>query len=279
MPSYRVKGLITSTLKYLTLLLGVFIALAPIIVIFLASLKSGQEFATSGVFDPPENWFNYSNYVQAFTDGKMLQGFINTSILLAVAITGTIVIGTMAAYALDRFDFRFRWLVFGAFLMATLVPGVTMHVATFQIVNWMGLFNTRWSAILIFLGTDIIAIYIFIQFLHNIPKALDEAAIIDGASYFTIYRRIILPLLSPAIVTVIIIKGVAIYNEFYIPFLYMPKSSLGVISTALFRFKGPFGSQWEVISAGIMVAIIPTLIIFLALQKYVYSGLTQGSVK
>ena len=140
-------------------------------------------------------------------------------------------------------------------------------MATFQIVSNLGLFNTRWSAIALFLGTDIIAIYIFIQFLRSIPKDLDEAAIIDGASYFTIYWRVILPLLTPAIVTVIIIKGVAIYNEFYIPFLYMPKQALGVISTALFRFKGPYGSQWEVISAGIMIAIIPTLLVFLALAK------------
>ena len=107
----------------------------------------------------------------------------------------------------------------------------------------------------------------------------DEAALIDGASYFTIYWRIILPLLKPAIATVIIIKGVAIYNEFYIPFLYMPKKAVGVVSTPLFKFKGPYGTQWEIISAGIVIAIIPTLIIFLLLQKYIYNGLTQGSVK
>lgn len=129
------------------------------------------------------------------------------------------------------------------------------------------------------MGTDIIAIYIFLQFLGTIPRELDEAAIIEGASYLTIYSRIILPLLKPAIATVIIIKGVAVYNDFYIPFLYMPKASLGVISTTLFKFKGPYGSQWEVICAGVVIAIIPTLIAFLTLQKYIYSGLTAGSVK
>ena len=277
--SYPVSSLATGALKYLSLLLGVFIALVPIAVVFLASLKTGQEFASTGVFEPPQNWLNGDNYVKAFTQGKMLQGFANTAFILVVSVAGTIIIGTMAAYALDRFNFRGKWLVFFLFLLATLVPGVTTQVATFQIVSNLGLFNTRWSAIAMFLGTDIIAIYIFIQFLRSIPKDLDEAAIIDGASYFTIYWRVILPLLTPAIVTVIIIKGVAIYNEFYIPFLYMPKQALGVISTALFRFKGPYGSQWEVISAGIIIAIIPTLLVFLALQKYIYNGLTQGSVK
>ena len=167
----------------------------------------------------------------------------------------------------------------GAFLLATLIPGVTTQVSTFQIINKLELFNTPWAAILLYLGTDIIAVYIFLQFLDSIAVALDESAMLDGASYLTIYWRIILPLLKPAIVTVIIIKGVNIYNDFYTPFLYMPKTSLQVISTALFKFKGPYGSQWEVISAGIIIAIIPTLVAFLSLQKYIYNGFAQGSVK
>lgn len=277
--SYRGQMVLTAVLKYASLLLGVFVTILPILVVFLASLKTGEEFAANDIFAPPGNWLNGENYVRAFTEGKMLDGFINTAVILAFSITGTIVIGTMAAYALDRFTFRLRKLVLFLFLLATLVPGVTTQVATFQIVNTLGLFNTRWAAIVLFLGTDILAIYIFMQFLRSISREIDEAALIDGASYFTIYWRVILPLLKPAIVTVIIIKGVAIYNEFYLPFLYMPKRDLGVISTSLFRFKGPYGSEWEVISAGVMIAIIPTLLVFLALQKYIYNGLTQGSVK
>ena len=85
--------------------------------------------------------------------------------------------------------------------------------------------------------------------------------------------------MKPAIATVVIIKGIAIYNEFYIPFLYMPSRDLGVISTSLFRFKGPFGAQWEIISAGVILVIIPTLIAFLALQRFIYNGFTAGATK
>lgn len=277
--SFKTSALLGGLAKYLTLILGVIIALLPIVVVFIASLKTKAEFATGEVFAPPGNWLNFSNYLRAWNEGRMAQGFVNTLIILVISVAGTVIIGSMAAYALDRFNFRLKPLVFFLFLLATLVPGVTTQVATFQIISDLGLFNKIWASIVLFLGTDIIAIYIFIQFLRSIPKDLDEAAIIDGASYFMIYWRIILPLLAPAIVTVIIIKGVAIYNEFYIPFLYMPKQALGVVSTALFRFKGPYGAQWEVISAGIMIAIIPTLLVFLVLQKYIYNGLTQGSVK
>ncbi len=276
---FRLGAVLSGTIKYLSLILGVILSLLPIVVVFVASLKTKAEFNSGAVFSPPGNWLNFNNYLRAWNEGRMAQGFVNTLIILAISVLGTVIIGSMAAYALDRFNFRLKPVVFFLFLLATLVPGVTTQVATFQIISNLGLFNKIWASIVLFLGTDIIAIYIFIQFLRSIPKDLDEAAIIDGASYFTIYWRVILPLLAPAIVTVVIIKGVAIYNEFYIPFLYMPKQSLGVVSTALFRFKGPYGSQWEVISAGIMIAIIPTLLVFLALQKYIYNGLTQGSVK
>lgn len=266
-------------LKYASLLVASAVALLPLVTVFLAGSKTKQEFATTAPLDVPQDWFNVENYVTAFTQGRLLQGFVNTSIILVVSLFGTILIGSMAAYAIDRFDFRGKGVVLGAFLVATLVPGVTTQVATFQVVNGLGLFNTRAAAIVLFMGTDIISIYIFWQFLQSIPKSLDEAAMLDGANRFTIYARIIFPLLKPAIATVVIIKGIGIYNEYYIPYLYMPKQDLGVVSTALFRFQGPFGAQWEVISAGAMLVILPTLFAFLFLQRFIYNGLTQGATK
>jgi len=251
----------------------------PLAVVAMGSLKSNEEFLTSGPFDPPGDWTNFQNYVTAFTRGGMLTAFANTAFILLVSLAGTILIGSMTAYALDRFDFRGKKAILAAFLLATLVPGVTTQVATFQVVNQLGLFNTRWSAIVLFLGTDIVSIYIFLQFLRGIPRELDEAAAIEGANSFTIYWRVILPLMKPAIATVMIIKGIAIYNDFFIPFLYMPSTDLNVISTSLFRFSGPFGSQWEVISAGVILVIVPTLIVFLALQRFIYNGFTAGATK
>ncbi len=268
-----------TTGKYASLVLGSLVALVPIVVIVFASLKTNTEYATSGPLVPPENWLNFSNFVTAFVKGRMLTGFLNTTFIAVVSVTGTILIGTMAAYVLDRFEFRFKKLVFALFLIATLVPAVTTQVATYQVVNWFHLVNTHGAAIILFMGTDILSIYIFIQFMQSIPRSLDEAAMLDGASRLGIYWRIILPLLGPAIATVVIIKGIAIYNEFYIPYLYMPGQDLAVISTSLFRFQGPYGAQWEVIAAGIMIVILPTLIIFLFLQRFIYNGVTSGATK
>ncbi|HLL67390.1 MAG TPA: carbohydrate ABC transporter permease [Micromonosporaceae bacterium] len=275
----RTRARVAVALKYLSLVVASIFMLLPLVVLVIASLKTHTEFAETGPFDPPGNWLNFENYVIAFTRGNMLLGLMNTAFILVVAVTGTILIGSMAAYALDRFDFRFRKTIVGLFLLAALVPAVTTQVATFQVVNKLGLFNTRWSVIALSLGTDIISIYIFQQFLRGIPRDLDEAAAIEGANTFTIYWRIILPLLKPAIATVVVIKGIAIYNEFYLPFLYMPDRDLPVISTALFRFRGPFSAQWEVIAACTILVILPTLIIFLTLQRFIYSGLTSGATK
>ncbi len=266
-------------LRYGSLLLASFIALLPLVALLMASLKTGTEFANDGVFDPPANWFNLSNFATAFLEGGMAPAFLNTLVILVTSVVGTVIIGSMAAYAIDRFEFRFRRLVVFLFLLAALVPPVTAQVATFQIINWLGLFNTRLSAILLFTGTDIVSIYIFIQFMRGIPKSLDEVALLEGASRFTIYRKIVFPLLKPAIATVIIIKGVAIYNEFYIPWLYMPSSDLGVVATSLFHFTSPFSARWEVIAAGVVISMIPTLIVFLLLQRFIYNGFTRGVSK
>ncbi len=275
----RAKYAAGSILKYCSLIIGGIVALLPIMVVFFASFKTGTEYTTTGPLTPPNDWLNFENFKRAFVEGNMLTGFKNTVIILVISIIGTTLIGSMVAYVLNRFKFKGSKFILAAFLLATLIPGVTTQVATFQIVNALGLFNTMWAAIVLYLGTDIIAIYIFLQFMNSISVSLDESAMLDGASYVTIYTKIILPLLKPAIVTVIIVRGIFVYNDFYTPFLYMPKTDLHVISTALFKFQGPYGSEWEVISAGIMLAIIPTFIAFIALQKHIYNGLTSGSVK
>lgn len=277
-PTLRAGGYFSGLFKYGSLIAASLVALLPIVVIVMASLKTTNEFLLGGPLDPPGNWLNFDNFVIAFNAG-MLMAFANTTFILVISVFGSVLIGSMAAYALSRFEFRLKRVVVFLFLLAALVPAVTAQVATFVLINGLGLYNTRWAAIVLYTSTDIIAIYIFLQFMRGIPRSLDEAAILEGASHFTVYRRVVFPLLKPAIATVVIIKGVAIYNDFYIPFLYMKSKDLGVVATSLFKFKGPFDTRWEVIAAGVVIAIVPTLVVFLALQRYIYSGFTRGATK
>ncbi|NUP24248.1 MAG: carbohydrate ABC transporter permease [Streptomyces sp.] len=271
---------VARTLVYLSLAAATVVVLLPLAAVLLTSLKSEKEMANdSGALALPDDLLNFHNYATAFQDGRMLSALANTAVILIFAIGGTVLIGSMTAYAIDRFTFRFKKLVVALFLVAALVPGVTTQVATFQIVNSFGMFDSLWAPIVLYMGTDIVSIYIFLQFVRSIPTSLDEAARLDGANAFTIYRRIIFPLLKPAIATVVIVKGITTYNDFYIPFLYMPSEDLGVISTSLFRFKGPFGAHWETISAGAVLVILPTLIVFLLLQRFIYNGFTKGATR
>lgn len=274
---YTVGQIFWKVLKYAFLILVSLCTLIPIIVVILGSFKTQTEFLHGNVFSLPKSW-SLVNYKTAFIDGGMLEGFRNTGFILIVSMLGKIFFGAMFAYAINRFDFKLKKPIMSLFLLAMLIPAIASQVATFQIINGMGLFNTIWSVILLNLGTDAMSIYIFLQYLREIPYSLDEAALLEGATYFQIFRKVIMPLLKAPIVTIIIISGVGIYNDFYNPLLYMPDDDLKVISTALYAFKGPYGTNWPVILAGVIIVMLPILILFLTCQKYIYNGVS-GAVK
>ncbi|MBP2072204.1 MULTISPECIES: carbohydrate ABC transporter permease [Thermoanaerobacterium] len=273
------KDIFLTTLKYAILILLLFVFIVPVLVVFFAAFKTNAEYASTSVLTLPSNFLNFKNFVAAFTEGHMLTGFKNTVIILIFSLAGSVLTGSMSAFVFSRFKSKISKVANFLFLVATMIPMISTQVATFQIINALGLFNTRLAPIILYCGTDIVSIYIFLQFMENIPVSLDESAIIDGANYFQVFFKIIFPLIRPAVATVLITKGVAIYNDFYIPFLYTPDQSLLTVSTALFAFRGPYGAHWEIISAGVILIMIPTLIIFLALQKQIYNGLVVGSVK
>ena len=279
MQAYKLKRILGSCVKYGILIFTCLLVILPILVVFFGSLKTQSEYLTTSVITPPKNWFNINNFKIAFIQGKISTGFINTTILLVVSLIASTLFGAMVAYALQRFKFWGKSIVFNLFLMAALIPSITSQVTVFQIISKFGLYNTIYSALILYIGTDVIAIYIFLQFVTSIPKSIDESGIIDGASFFTIFFKLIFPLLKPAIVTVIVIKGIGIYNDFYVPLLYMPDESLRTMSTALYNFIGPYGSAWQIICAGTILIVIPSLIVFIILQKYIYNGFVSGSVK
>lgn len=271
------KITIGTIIKYIVLIAGTIIALLPLIVVFLGSFKSNEEFLSTGVLSLPKN-LDFSNYKTAFVNGQMFLGFKNTLVIFVISMVGKLTLGSMFAYAVNRFDFKFKKTIMTLFMIAMLIPGITSQVATFQIIEGLGLFNSIWSVIILNLGTDVVSLYIFMQYLDEIPISLDESAYLDGAGYFQIFWKIILPNLKAPIVTMLIISGVGVYNDFYNPFLYMPSAKLKVISTALFAFKGPYGTNWPVILAGVIIVILPILVVFVTLQKYIYNGVA-GSVK
>ena len=209
----------------------------------------------------------------------MGQAFVNSIIILIFVLIGSVLVGTQLAYVLNRFKFMGNTLIRNLFLFASLLPGVAMQISVYNIMQQLGFINHLYGYIIMMMGTDVIAIYIFIQFMENISTSLDESAFIDGASYMTIYWKIILPLLKPAIVTSLILKGVSTYNEYYSANLYLHTKELRTVAISLFSFTGPIGSRYNLICAGVIISLLPALIVFILCQKQIYNGITAGAVK
>lgn len=265
--------------KYVSLLFFAFVAIIPVVSCVITAFKTDAEYQSTNVMTLPESWVNIDNFVKAFKMADMGRAFMNSTIVLIFVLIGSVLIGTQLAYVLNRFKFLGNALIRNLFLFASLLPGVAMQISVYNIMKQLGFINHLYGYIIMMMGTDVIAIYIFIQFMENISTSLDESAFIDGASYMTIYWRIILPLLKPAIVTSLILKGVSTYNEYYSASLYLQTKELRTVAISLFTFTGPLGSRYNLICAGVIISLLPALIIFILCQKQIYSGITAGAVK
>ena len=280
MSAAKLKKTIITILKYIALLITSFIAVLPLVSCVITAFKTPEEYAGTSVMDLPNSWMYFENFVQAWKQANMGLAFRNSFIILVCVLIGAVLIGSMLAYVLSRFKFFGNGLIRNLFLFASLLPGIALQVSVYQIMYTLGWINSLPGYIVLMCGTDVISIYIFIQFFENISTSLDEAAIMDGCTYFGVFFRILLPLLKPAIITVMILKGVGTYNEYYTANLYLQdKNSYVTVATSLFKFTGPLGNQYNYICAGVIITMIPALIIFILCQKQIYGGLAQGAVK
>ena len=276
----KIKKIIFTVLKYAALLLASFIAVIPLVSCVITAFKTPEEYAATSVMELPDSWAYFQNFIDAWDQANMGLAFRNSFIILVFVLIGSVLTGSMLAYVLSRFKFFGNGLIRNLFLFASLLPGIAMQVSVYQIMYTLGWINSLPGYIVLMCGTDVMSIYIFIQFFENISTSLDEAAIMDGCTYFGVFFRILLPLLKPAIITVMILKGVGTYNEYYTANLYLQdKNSYVTVATSLFKFTGPLGNQYNYICAGVIITMIPALIIFILCQKQIYSGLAQGAVK
>lgn len=280
MSASNLKRAVLIFLKYVSLVFGAFVSLLPLVSCVITAFKSPEEYAATNVMTMPESWAYLQNFTEAWKQANMLLAFRNSIIILVCVLIGSVLTGSMLAYVLSRFKFVGNGLLRSLFLFASLLPGIAMQVSVYQMMYKIRWINFMPGYIIMMCGTDVISIYIFIQFFENISPSLDESAIMDGCTYFGVFFRILFPLLKPAIVTVMILKGVGVYNEYYNANLYLQdKNRLVTVATSLFKFTGPLGNQYNYICAGVIITMIPALIVFILCQKQIYSGLTQGAVK
>ncbi len=263
--------------RYVFLILSCAFVIIPIIPLIFMAFKTGAEYSATPVLTPPKNWLNFYNFAYAIRVGELGPALINTVIILSVSLGIQIIFTTMVSYVLHRFEFRGKNLIKILFTLTMFIPAVTTQTVVFQMIYRMGLVNSRASVILLYAGVGIVGIYIMFNLLDSISRELDESALIDGASYFMIYRKIVLPLLKPACTTLLILNGIGYYNDFYIPNLYL-RSNVRTFTIALYKFFGNMATPFEIVAAAILIGIVPIGIVYLFLQKYIFYGLA-GAIK
>jgi raffinose/stachyose/melibiose transport system permease protein len=276
---FTYRSMYFNILKYTPVIVWTLIVILPLLVVLFTSFKTDAEYTRTSVFQMPASFFNFENYKITFTQGKFLHAFKNSLILVAFGSIGSVVLGTMTAYCLSRFDFLFKNVIKSIYIVSVMIPGVLLQVSIYPILKQFGFTGHLTAPILIYLGSDIIQIWIYLQFIDKISTSLDESAMLDGASYLRIFRSIIFPMLAPATATVIILKSISIYNDMFTQYLYNSSPKLYTVINALMTFAGDRVNQENLMSAGIMMIMIPTILMFLFMQKYILSGITLGSSK
>lgn len=264
--------------SYLLMAIITLIVFLPIVITLFASFKTSNEIG----IDFPLKWpaFNYiENYRIVFTKGKILTGLKNSVLLVAISVVINAFLGSMTAYTLHRFKFRFQKIIMALFYIGMVIPVYVTEVARFPLLHSLGFYNNIMAPIIIYAATDLMQIYIYMQFVEKISVSLDESAMIDGCTYFGIFFKIIFPLLLPATATLAIIKSVDILNDMYIPYLYMPSAKLRTMTTTLMDFSSSRSGAWEMLSAAIIVVMLPTVLIYLIFQKFIFAGIVAGAVK
>lgn len=275
-----VKRTLSQLMKQLICIAMVAVVLAPIVLTFFASMKTKTDMInTSPLSLPSFDRITFDNYKEVLTSKQLLTGFKTTGIILAVSLVFNVLFGTITAYIIERFNFRGKKIIVGLFFLGMLIPTFVTEIARFQVIQKLGLYNTIGAPIIIYVASDLMQLYIYRQFISGISVALDEAALLDGCSYFGLFTRIIFPLLAPATATVCIIKAISIINDMYIPYLYMPKNKLRTLTTFLMDYANAQQGSWQTLAAGIIIIMIPTVILYLFFQKYILAGVAAGAVK
>lgn len=269
-----------NAVHYAVLTFASILVVAPLLIAFISSFKTPLEMLRGEKTDLPADWGNLQNYTDFLEGQPVGVAFYNTLLVIVVSLFIVTMVGTMAAYVIDRFRFPGRQLILLLYVIVMAVPAITTQVSLYQVMLSLGLVNSKWALIVLYSGADIVSLYIFIVFLGSISREIDESARIEGASYFQIYWKIILPLMTPAISTVVILRTIHMYNDFILPYLYTPRVEQSTVSMLLFKASDMMSSNTEaILMAGIVIVIAPTLIAFFALQKQIVSGMMRGAVK
>lgn len=272
------RFLLGSIIKYIFLLVMAFVFAMPMVFTLMSSVKTKTEIFAKP-FSLPEV-FLWGNYIEAWQAANMSRYFLNSIFQAGMTVIVLAIVSSMAAYVLSRFQFRGDKFMMIFFMLGMMVPMHTVLVPISYIIGILSLKNNILSLVLIYVAFSLpFSIMVMSNFMRGVNHSLEEAALIDGATYFQIYRRVMLPLCVPAISTISIFNFLGAWNNILFPLLFINDKNLKPIALGLLNFNGERGSDYGPLMAAIVITVAVPFIIYLLFQEKVEGGLTAGAVK
>lgn len=272
------KKIIYQSIKNLLLLLMALLVLYPIWLVLINSLKKDTEIYTN-LFGLPYT-FQFVNYIDAWVKGKFNIYYINSIVLTSASVIAILIFSILAAFTLSRRDLIGKGIIRILFVVGITLPVQISLMPLFIEIKNFGLYNTHMGVILIFIAFRLaFSTFILNGFMEGIPHELEEAAMIDGASSFTLLTRIILPLSKAGLSAVAIFNIVYVWNNFWFPLIFLSSQRKKPLPVGLLAFMGQETVAFGKLFAAIMILTLPVIIIYLALQKQFVHGVTAGAVK
>lgn len=256
------------------------VVLYPVLWVIKMALSPSQGFSMSPNPIPTE--VTLANFIHLFTmqDGILWRQLANSLIVSGVTTLIGVVLASTAAYAFSRFRFPGRRLGMAGFLITQMFPGVVMAIPLYILLDELGLLNSLTGLILVYSTSSLpFCVWMLKGYFDTIPRDLEEAAIMDGASQWVIFTQVVLPLAKPAIVVTALFSFMTAWNEFILAATFLSDEEMFTIPVVLQRFVGDYSTQWGYFAAGAILVSIPVMALFFKLQKYLIGGLTAGAVK
>lgn len=255
------------------------IFLYPIFLVLINSFKSFKEVMTNVISLPSS--FHFENYSYVWKNINYPRLFLNNVVVTSVAILGIIVFSSLAGFMLSRNKSRMSWVLYIFCISPMLIPFQTIMITLIKFANIMGLPNNIFGLAALYWGFAApTAIFMYHGFVKGVPKEIDESALVDGASILRMFFSIIFPLLKPVTSTIIVIDVMWIWNDFLLPLIILdgPMESK-TLTLAAYTFIGQYVTDWQYTMTAIVLAVIPSIIFFIVMQKNIVKGVTAGAVK
>ena len=272
------KKLIVNVVKYIVISGLLLVYIVPFIFVLINSLKARKDVITNPLALP--STFKFSNYVDAFEKMNYSHAFVNTLVITVLSVLIIIIFSSMTAYILVRKDWKFNKFIFFAMVLSMIIPFQGIMIPLVSIYGSMGMLNTKWALIYMYLGFGIsLAVFMYHGFIKSIPVELEEAAMIDGATRFQTFWQIVFPIMKPITMTITTLDVLWIWNDFLLPSLVLIAPNERTLQLSTYAFNGTYTTDYGLSMSALMLSILPVLIIYLFLQKSIIGGVLQGSIK